>query len=147
VCSLYSIQTNQKPNVGFEVFMVVRIRVTVFCVVTPRSDGIGHQHFGGPCCFHLHVKKKHVSIMSCWLNHVISLFILKWLTKNMPPRSDTYELLQICHICHTVFSSVYTFSVLFVFIYGHCNDYRRSKISAPTAMENSLIHWYIDFDN
>lgn len=36
-----------------EVFTTIKIYVLVFCVVTPCSDVVGCQCFGGPyCCFH-----------------------------------------------------------------------------------------------
>jgi len=38
----------------FEVFMEVKIQVKVFLVVTQCSVAVGYQHFGGPCCLHLH---------------------------------------------------------------------------------------------
>jgi len=35
----------------FEVFMAVKIEVAVYWVlVTPRSDVVGYQRFGAPCC-------------------------------------------------------------------------------------------------
>jgi len=36
-----------------EVFVTVKIEVAVFWIVTCRSDVVGYQHFGGPCCLHL----------------------------------------------------------------------------------------------
>jgi hypothetical protein len=36
----------------FEVFTAMNIQVVVFWVVTPCSDVIGYQRFGGPCCLH-----------------------------------------------------------------------------------------------
>jgi hypothetical protein len=32
----------------------MEIQVVVFWIMMPYSDVIGYQHFGGPCCFHLH---------------------------------------------------------------------------------------------
>jgi len=40
-------------DVRFEVFMVVKIQVEVFWVVTLCSIVVGYQCFRGPCCFHL----------------------------------------------------------------------------------------------
>jgi hypothetical protein len=33
--------------------MAMKIQLVVW-VVTPHSDVAGYQHFGGPCCLHLH---------------------------------------------------------------------------------------------
>jgi hypothetical protein len=35
------------------IFMAVNIPVMVFWVMTPCSDVVGCQHFGGPCHLHL----------------------------------------------------------------------------------------------
>jgi hypothetical protein len=37
-------------NVRFEVFLVVKIQVQVFQVVTLCSVVVGYQYFRGPCC-------------------------------------------------------------------------------------------------
>jgi hypothetical protein len=37
----------------FEVFTAVKIQIVVFWVVTPYSDVVGYQHFGGPYSLHL----------------------------------------------------------------------------------------------
>jgi hypothetical protein len=33
--------------------MAMMIQVVVFWVMTPCSDVVGYQRFGGPCCLHL----------------------------------------------------------------------------------------------
>jgi len=42
----------------FEVFTERKNQIAVSCVVTPCSDVVGHQCFGGPCCLHLHCTVK-----------------------------------------------------------------------------------------
>jgi len=37
----------------FHVPKATKILVAVFWVATPRSDEVGYQSFGGPCCLHL----------------------------------------------------------------------------------------------
>jgi hypothetical protein len=39
----------------FEVLMMMKIQIAVFKVLTPCSDVVEYQRFGGPCCFHLHI--------------------------------------------------------------------------------------------
>jgi len=39
--------------------VVVVMQVMVFWVMTPRNDVVGHQHFGGLCCFLLHGEGSH----------------------------------------------------------------------------------------
>jgi len=34
--------------------MVMKIQVVVFWVMTPCSDVVAYQCFGGPCCLHVH---------------------------------------------------------------------------------------------
>jgi hypothetical protein len=38
----------------FEVLVMIKFQVTVFCVMTPCSDMVKYQHFVGPCCLQLH---------------------------------------------------------------------------------------------
>jgi len=35
------------------IFMMVKVQVEVFWVVTPSSVAVGYQCFGGLCCLHL----------------------------------------------------------------------------------------------
>jgi hypothetical protein len=44
---------NTKYMRDFEVFMVIKIQVVVFWVLTPCSVVVGYQHSRGPCCLHL----------------------------------------------------------------------------------------------
>jgi hypothetical protein len=44
---------NMLHYMRFDVFTAVKIQVNVFWVVTPYSDVVEHQCFGGPCCLHL----------------------------------------------------------------------------------------------
>jgi len=52
MCSLHKVH-NEEIVTRFEVFMVMKTHVTVFWVVTPRSDVVGYQNVGGSCCLHL----------------------------------------------------------------------------------------------
>jgi hypothetical protein len=38
--------------VKLEVFTAMNIEVAASWVMTPYSDVVGNQRFGGPCCFH-----------------------------------------------------------------------------------------------
>jgi len=40
-------------DVRSEVFVMVKIHIKLFCVVTPCSDVVEYQCFGEPCCLHL----------------------------------------------------------------------------------------------
>jgi hypothetical protein len=33
------------------------MQVELLWIVTPRSDVVGYQRFGGPCCLHLHLEE------------------------------------------------------------------------------------------
>jgi hypothetical protein len=37
----------------WEIFMVMKVQVVLFCVMTPSSNVVGYQHFRWPCCPHL----------------------------------------------------------------------------------------------
>jgi hypothetical protein len=39
----------------------LRMRIAVFWVVTPHSDVVGYQLFGGPCHLHMHLALKMVA--------------------------------------------------------------------------------------
>jgi hypothetical protein len=39
----------------FEIFTAMKIQIVIFWVVTPCSNMVGYQRFGGPCCFHLQI--------------------------------------------------------------------------------------------
>jgi hypothetical protein len=41
-----------------EVFMAVNIQIKVFWIVTPCSDVVGYQRFGGSCCLHVQGEEK-----------------------------------------------------------------------------------------
>jgi hypothetical protein len=41
-------------GVGYEVFMVVKIQVQFFWIVTMCSVAVGYKCFRSPCCLHLH---------------------------------------------------------------------------------------------
>jgi len=49
----YSSLPTEVPDTRFEVFMVMKIQVEVFWVVTSCSVRVGYQCFRGPCCLHL----------------------------------------------------------------------------------------------
>jgi len=44
---------NENLNESFELLTVMKIQIEVFWVVTPCSDVVRCQRFGGPCCLHL----------------------------------------------------------------------------------------------
>jgi hypothetical protein len=46
----------QLDDVGFEVFVVVKIQVKVFWDVMPHGVVVGYQWFGEPCCPHIQGK-------------------------------------------------------------------------------------------
>jgi hypothetical protein len=48
----YDHKTVKYTCAGFGVFTAMRIQVVVFWVMTPCSDVVGYQYFGGPCWLH-----------------------------------------------------------------------------------------------
>jgi len=47
---------------------VMKIKIAVFWVLTPCSDVVGYQHFGGPCCSHLQSK---VVVKAAWSSEML----------------------------------------------------------------------------
>jgi len=53
---LYKLKQHSEVDANrTEVYTAVRSQVAVFWVLTPCSDLVGHERFGGPCCLHLQV--------------------------------------------------------------------------------------------
>jgi hypothetical protein len=50
-----SLRPSYNTSVGFEFFTALKVQVVVFWVVTSRSDVVGCQRFGGPCCLLLNM--------------------------------------------------------------------------------------------
>jgi len=41
--------------VRLQIFMVVKIHIAVFWIMSPCNDMVGYQCFGEPCCPHFHI--------------------------------------------------------------------------------------------
>jgi hypothetical protein len=58
----------------FEVFMMVKIQVEVFWVVTPCNVAVGYQCFGGSCCFHLEGEVEAVGSPEMFLSYHVTTY-------------------------------------------------------------------------
>jgi hypothetical protein len=62
---------------GLMVFVALKLQVVVLCVMTPRSDVVCYECFGGTCCLH-----RHGEVSGAWIEIQVTVF---WF---MTPYSD-----------------------------------------------------------
>jgi hypothetical protein len=68
---------------AFEVFMIVKIYVQIFRVVTPCSVEVGYQLFRGPYCLHLHFT---LNMEAAWYSETFKSF------HNSIRRHNSYDI-------------------------------------------------------
>jgi len=74
VCD-YCLEYSSVFTVRVMVFMVTKIQVAVFWVVTMCSVVLEYQHFKGPCCLHLQGE----------VNGAVLVLVALWLTLSVDP--------------------------------------------------------------